>query len=83
MADQEQQENQTTAEPDPSKWDEQQAVTGRPNDTPLQETDPALPNSTFAERAKAAKKAEAKAVDRDTAENKAVRSGRASKKDAG
>ena len=40
-------------DPDPSEWDEAQAVTGRENDTPLRGEDtPAVPNSTLASRAK-------------------------------
>jgi hypothetical protein len=63
-------------EPDPSKWDEQEAVTGRPNDTPLRgEDEPAVPNSTLAERAGARQRSE-KRVDAETkdTENKAVTS---------
>lgn len=56
-----QSEKNTTGELDPSIWDEAVAVTGRPQDEPL-------PNSTFAERAKAA----SKAVKSDDAEDKAV-----------
>lgn len=59
---------------DPSNWDEQEAVTGRPNDTPLRGEDkPAVPNSTLAERAKA-RKASTKQVDKseETVEDKQV-----------
>jgi hypothetical protein len=79
----EKREEQKTQEPadtyhrhgdlDPSGWEEQPTVTGRPNDT-------AGENSTFAERAKAAKKAATKAVESDEAEDKSVRSSRASRK---
>lgn len=51
-------------DPDPSNWDEAQAVTGRPQDQPEA-------NTTFAERAKGRKGT--KAV--QSAENKAVSSG--------
>lgn len=44
-------EKNTTGKIDPSIWDEAQAVTGRPNDVPED-------NSTFASRAKAAAKAD-------------------------
>lgn len=58
-----------------------QAVTGRANDTPMTSEKPAIANSTFAERAKAAKKPAAKkAVDDDTAENKTMSSTRTRKK---
>lgn len=53
-------------------WDEQVAVTGRPQDEPL-------PNTTFAERAQA-RQPKKKAVQGDEAENKAVSSPRASRK---
>lgn len=55
-------------DPDPSQWEEAQAVTGRP-------VDKAGPNSTLAERAQAnkAKPAE-KAVAQEDTENKAVQS---------
>jgi hypothetical protein len=54
---------------DPSQWDEAPTVTDRPNDTPLRGEDkPAVPNSTFGERAKAT----AKQVDSAVAEDKAV-----------
>lgn len=60
-------------EPDPSKWEEKEAVTGRPNDTPLRGEDkPAVPNSTLAERAKARTKQVEK--DQEQVENKAVTS---------
>lgn len=60
----------------PPQGDEQEAVTGRANDTPLRGEDkPAVPNSTFAERAKAAKPT-AKKVDADDTQNKAVSSAR-------
>ena len=48
------------------------AVTGRANDLPIVERDPALPNTTFAERAKARAGASRKKVDGDDAEDKAV-----------
>lgn len=61
-------------EPDPSKWDEAVAVTGRPNDIPLSEPDDDLPevlrNSTLAARAEANKRRSKKVV--DESENKAV-----------
>lgn len=62
--------------------DEQKAVTGRPNDTPLRGTDkPAVPNSTFASRAQSRPaQQEAKAVQPEDAENKAVDSRRTAKK---
>jgi hypothetical protein len=60
---------------DPSGWEEQPVVTDRPNDI-------AGSNSTFAERAKAAKTTDTKAVERDDAENKSVRSSQTSKKAA-
>ena len=52
------QEEQVPAplELDPSKWDEQVAVTGRPNDVPED-------NSTLASRAKARAKVRVKEVD--------------------
>lgn len=50
-------EKNTVGPIDPSIWDEQQAVTGRPNDT-------APANSTFAERAKAAAKPDVESVDK-------------------
>lgn len=55
-----------------------QAVTGRPNDTPVREDEPAPlgGNSTFASRARARKPADRKAVEETSAENKAVRSSR-------
>lgn len=52
-----------------------QAVTGRPNDLAVEEREPALPNSTFAERARA-RRAATKAVEEKAAENKAVKSSR-------
>lgn len=56
-------------EADPEGWEEQEAVTGRENDTPLRGEDtPAVPNSTLASRAKA--RGSFKRV--DDAENKAV-----------
>lgn len=62
-------------EPDQSKWEEKPAVTGRPNDIPLDE-DPDLPevlrNSTLAARAAANKKRSQKVVEDKDAENKAV-----------
>lgn len=43
---------QGIGELDMSGWEEQVAVTGRPNDTPLRGDDePAVPNATFRERA--------------------------------
>lgn len=57
--------------------EEQKAVTDRPNDTPLRDTDkPAVPNSTFGDRQKT-RTASAKAVQPEDAENKAVEPGRA------
>lgn len=58
----------------PAGAEEQKAVTGRPPDTPQRGTDkPAVPNSTFAERAKArTSQADTKQVTADEAENKAV-----------
>ena len=53
-------------------WVQHQAVTGRPQDTPL-------PNSTFADRAKARAKT-SKAVAEDGAENKAVAPKKSTKK---
>lgn len=53
-------------------WDEQVAVTGRPQDTPS-------PNTTFADRAKA-RQPKKKAVQGDEAENKAVSSSRTARK---
>lgn len=62
-------------DPDPSKWEEAQAVTDRPNDL---EPGSTVHNSTLAERAKANKaKPAAKVVDEDAAENKAVQSSEA------
>ena len=61
-------------EPDVTKWDEAASVTGRDNDTPLRGDDTwAVPNSTFAQRAK---RPAAKAV--HEAEDKSVK--RAAKK---
>lgn len=62
-------------DPDPSKWDEQPAVTGRANDTPLRDVEEhAVPNTTLAERAAARRRpSDEKAVDPATTENKAVR----------
>lgn len=58
-------------DPDPSQWQEAEAVTDRPPDTPQRGEDSyAVPNSTFADRAKAA----AKAVASGDAEDKAVSS---------
>jgi hypothetical protein len=51
--------------------DEAVAVTGRPNDLPIVEHEPALANSTFGSRA-TGRGAEGKAVDGVQAENKAV-----------
>lgn len=51
--------------PDPSKWDEAQAVTGRPNDL----VEGKVSNSTFADR-KAVQSAENKAV--QTSESKGL-----------
>jgi hypothetical protein len=56
---------------DASKWDEKEAVTGRPADV-------APANSTFAERSKAT--TTTKAVDTAATENKAVGARKASKK---
>lgn len=61
--------------------DEAVAVTGRPNDIPIRDAEPAPlgGNSTFAERAKAAKRnTKAVTAEEDEAENKSVTS--ASKK---
>jgi hypothetical protein len=55
-------------------WDEQVAVTGRPQDTPA-------PNTTFAERA-AARRPKKKAVQSDEAENKAVTADKPTRKRA-
>lgn len=63
----------TTAEVDQAKWEEHQAVTGRPNDIPA-EGPPA--NSTFAERA-AARNKQQKAETAKTDEPPARRRGRA------
>lgn len=56
--------------PDPEAWDKAEAVTGRPNDLVEGE----VTNSTLADRARARANAkpEAKVVDDDAAENKAV-----------
>lgn len=61
--------------------DEVKAVTGRPNDTPIRDPEPAPlgGNTTFADRAKA-RGAKAKAVKVADVEDKAVGSGRASTK---
>jgi hypothetical protein len=58
---------------DKNQADEAEAVTGRPNDIPIQEPQdaPLGGNSTLASRA-AANKADAKKVDADSGENKAV-----------
>lgn len=62
-------------EVDDSSWEEAEAVTSRTPDTPQRGTDtPAVPNSTFAERAKAANTTTTKAVDSVDAEDKAVSS---------
>lgn len=53
-------------------WDEQVAVTGRPQDEPL-------PNTTFAERAQARRPKKTEKAVQD-AENKAVSSSRPSRK---
>lgn len=59
----------------PPQGEEQEAVTGRPNDTPLRgEETHAVPNSTLAERAKARTKAATKQVDAGQTEDKAVAS---------
>lgn len=54
--------------------EEAEAVTGRPNDIPIKEPEPAPlgGNSTFADRAKARQKQDVKQVDADEAEDKAV-----------
>lgn len=49
-------------DPDPSEWQEAEAVTGRPNDE-------ASPNSTMADRAKARKQVD---KDSDVVEDKAI-----------
>lgn len=56
-------------------WEEAQAVTGRPNDNPITEPQdaPNGGNSTLASRAKA-RKADAKQVQPEAAEDKAVTS---------
>jgi hypothetical protein len=65
-------------------WEEADAKTGRENDTPLRGEDkPAVPNSTMAERAKLrGGKADAKQVEKATAEDKAVAPKRVMKKAA-
>lgn len=63
-------------EPDPSGWEEAEAVTDRPNDTPPGSQ---VSNSTFADRAKATGQAEMKVVEATDAENKAVQSAEAKK----
>jgi hypothetical protein len=67
----------------PDGWEKADAVTGRPNDTPIREDAWAVPNSTLASRAKAAKRGPKPEDDAETkqvqaAENKRV--GRASTK---
>lgn len=52
-------EKNTTGELDPSIWEEAQAVTGRPNDTPEE-------NSTFGSRAKSAVNADTAKADEPT-----------------
>lgn len=66
---------QRHGDPDPSKWEEQPTVTGRPNDTPIDDPQPAPlgGNTTFADRAKA-QTTTAKQVDAEQAEDKAVTS---------
>lgn len=54
--------------PDPSKWDESESVTDRPNDLTAGQVE----NSTLASRASAAAKAEAKEVKAENTEDKAV-----------
>lgn len=72
-------DKQTTAEPDPAKWEEAEAVTGRANDTPVDEPAPAPlgGNSTFAERAAARNKqqtqAESKAEEKKPAPKRTTR----------
>jgi hypothetical protein len=56
-------------------WDEQVAVTGRPQDEPA-------PNTTFADRL-AARRPKKKAVQSGEAENKAVTAGKPTRKRAG
>jgi hypothetical protein len=66
---------------DTSGWEERKAVTDRPNDTPLTgDIKPAVPNTTFSERSKAASKSTAKAVESDQTENKAVGASKTSRK---
>lgn len=68
MADDAAPEKNTTGEIDPSMWDEAVAVAGRPQDEPA-------PNSTFAERAKAAPaKQDQPDVEADKAPVKATKS---------
>lgn len=58
-------------------WEEAQAVTGRPNDTPIRDPEPAPlgGNSTLASRARTRQKDEkTKQVDESDAEDKAVTS---------
>lgn len=58
-------------EPDPSKWQEAEAVTDRPNDTPLRGDDVyAVPNTTMADRRKAR---DVKQVKSEDVEDKAVK----------
>lgn len=65
-------------DPDPDKWDEAEAVTGRPNDLGNRGTDkPALPNSTLASRAKA--RTDEKQVDAEQVEDRAVKKAPAKK----
>ena len=56
---------------DPSKWDEQETVTARPNDLGSVTNEPALANSTLASRAK--KKPATKAIKGDDVENKSLK----------
>lgn len=58
---------------DPSGWDEQPTVTGRPNDLGSVTPEPALPNSTFGDRAKAAGSTDTKAVAADDVEDKSLK----------
>lgn len=58
-------------DPDPDKWEEAEAVTGRPNDNAPGSV---VQNSTLASRAAAAAKATAKEVKADSTEDKAVTS---------
>ena len=57
-------DKQTTGEIDPSTWDEEKAVTDRPNDL----VDGTVTNSTLADRAKA----RAKVIEKAEVEDKAV-----------